>query len=409
MAALKASRSFGSEASLATAGFSDILQLRDTQDVKAGLAGSRDRLAKSLGGGQNKKKMGSLNNLSANRESVAVGQLKLRNIYRESSEIYTVKFSHDDEYVASGLGDGRIPILSTRTHDLLHILPAPPDARLPVTCIAYRPDNSAYKNRNVLVAAYASGHVVHWHTTSGQVMSTIIETENQVNSVVYDNYGTRLATGGSDQMIRVYDGMGMKEITAMHQGTPGVPIETAGHSNRIFSLRFHPTDPHCLISGGWDNTIQLWDIRVGHSVRSIYGPHICGDSLDISDNGEKILTGSWKKDDNLQVWSLKTGTLIETLAWSVAEGEAKQHTMLYSAQYSRKGNGYIVAGGGGMHNQVKIFSAASRRPVGMVHTLPSTVYSVAMSNSTKMVAFGGADKTLHMYDMDPHGLTDFVY
>jgi COMPASS component SWD3 len=50
----------------------------------------------------------------------------------------------------------------------------------------------------------------------------------------------------------------------------------AGHSNRVYCVKFRPGDTHTLMSGGWDNTIQIWDTRVGTSVRSIYGPHICG-------------------------------------------------------------------------------------------------------------------------------------
>lgn len=46
-----------------------------------------------------------------------------------------------------------------------------------------------------------------------------------------------------------------------------------------------------LLTGGWDNTVQFWDMRVGHSVKSIFGPHISGDSLDIC--GDEVLTGSW--------------------------------------------------------------------------------------------------------------------
>lgn len=49
--------------------------------------------------------------------------------------------------------------------------------------------------------------------------------------------------------------------------------------------------PKVLLTGGWDNTIQFWDMRVGHSVKSIFGPHLSGDSLDIC--GDEILTGSW--------------------------------------------------------------------------------------------------------------------
>ncbi|TPX68243.1 hypothetical protein SpCBS45565_g03291 [Spizellomyces sp. 'palustris'] len=355
-----------------------------------------------------KKKFASLGNLVGSRESVTVGQIRPRVSQKHSSEVYTVKFSLDDEYVAAGLGDARIPIISVRTHETLHTLPAPLETSLPVTGLAFRPENAAYKNRNVLAASYASGHVVHYHITSGQAISTIKEADNQTNCVSYDGYGMRFATGGSDCWVRVYDGMGMKEIVKMKAGTGGIPAETAGHSNRIFSVKFHPTDPHCLISGGWDNTIQIWDIRVGHSVASIYGPHICGDALDVSEDGSRILTGSWRKDDVLQIWSLKTHSLVETLPWSV-DPDNKHHTLLYSAQYSKHGNKYILAGGGGIHNQVKLYSTALKRPVGMVHSVPGTVYGVAMSANEKVVAFGGADKGVWLFDVDLNGLKDFVY
>jgi len=35
--------------------------------------------------------------------------------------------------------------------------------------------------------------------------------------------------------------------------------------------------------------------------RRIAGPHICGDSLDIDPVNSHILTGSWRKDNSLQV------------------------------------------------------------------------------------------------------------
>jgi COMPASS component SWD3 len=45
-----------------------------------------------------------------------------------------------------------------------------------------------------------------------------------------------------------------------------------GHSNRIFALKFHNTDPNVLVSGGWDRTIQIYDIREGRTVASMFGP-----------------------------------------------------------------------------------------------------------------------------------------
>ncbi|RHY69933.1 hypothetical protein DYB30_006825 [Aphanomyces astaci] len=75
---------------------------------------------------------------------------------------------------------------------------------------------------------------------------------------------------------------------------------TAGHSNRVFSVKYHPLDENTIVSGGWDNTIQIWDTRVGHSVRGIYGPHIAGDAIDINAKNE-ILTGSWRPENPLEL------------------------------------------------------------------------------------------------------------
>ncbi|RKO83709.1 hypothetical protein BDK51DRAFT_25550, partial [Blyttiomyces helicus] len=134
---------------------------------------------------------------------------------------------------------------------------------------------------------------------------------------------------------------------------------TAGHSNRVFAAKFHPKDSNFLISGGWDSTVQLWDIRARCSVRSLYGPHICGDALDFDAAGEKILTGAYMKEDPLQLWSWSTGNLIETIPWTIAEGG--RNCEIYSAGFSKDGR-YIIAGGGGAaQNEIKIFDAASKK------------------------------------------------
>lgn len=44
---------------------------------------------------------------------------------------------------------------------------------------------------------------------------------------------------------------------------------------------------------------QVWDLRAGHSVRSVFGPHICGDSVDVAKGA--ILTGSYRPEHQLEV------------------------------------------------------------------------------------------------------------
>ncbi|CAM9752483.1 unnamed protein product, partial [Chrysoparadoxa australica] len=153
---------------------------------------------------------------------------------------------------------------------------------------------------------------------------------------------------------------------------------TPGHSNRVFSVKFNPRDPEVLLSGGWDNTVQIWDMRVGHSVRSIFGPHLSGDALDIS--GNEVLTGSWRPNNPLELWDFGSGELIESIPWS-ASGGRSQPTLLYSCQFSPsvEGKQYIGAGGSGS-NKAKIFDYNNNNAlVGTISGMARGVFSLDFS------------------------------
>ena len=90
----------------------------------------------------------------------------------------------------------------------------------------------------------------------------------------------------------------------MDKGEHGVP----GHSNRVYCVKYNIHNPKIIVSGGWDQTMQVWDTRagqyyfiysqifkaeLGQSVASIFGPYVCGDSIDIDSNGV-VLTGSYR-------------------------------------------------------------------------------------------------------------------
>ena len=107
------------------------------------------------------------------------------------------------------------------------------------------------------------------------------------------------------------------------------PLDVSlGHSNRVFSVKFVPEDDNMLVSGGWDNTVQIWDSRVEMAVRSFYGPHICGNAVDVKDG--MVLTGSWRQEHQLQLWDFGTGKLIEEIQWGP---KSKQDCMLYCAKF----------------------------------------------------------------------------
>lgn len=68
-----------------------------------------------------------------------------------------------------------------------------------------------------------------------------------------------------------------------------------------------------IASGGWDSTVILHDIRQKGPISGILGPYICGDSIDF--NGKDIITGSWRNENQIEVWDLRTTEKSKDIDW----------------------------------------------------------------------------------------------
>ncbi len=73
-----------------------------------------------------------------------------------------------------------------------------------------------------------------------------------------------------------------------------------------------------IASCSWDNTLLIYDIRRKSTVKSIIGPLVCcHDGLDIRGDGI-LLTGSYRAEDCLQMWDLRTFECFKTVDWDGA-------------------------------------------------------------------------------------------
>eukprot|EP01083_Nonionella_stella_P081945 226037_1 len=298
---------------------------------------------------------------------------------RHGHEVFCVRYSQDSQWLAAGCGDGTIRVYNAHGRPVYNLVSSS-SQKLPCTAIRWRPQVGRSTAKNILIGANADGTFTHWHVTSQKALSTNEEEDNQIYAMDYRSDGESFVTAGRDYKIRVYDEE-TKELTqSMSQGISKL---TPGHSNRIFAAKFKPDDPNTLITGGWDNTVYIWDLRTGHAIRNIFGPHIAGDALDIFD--DMVLTASWRPEKPVEIWDFGTGKMMHTVYYLSAP-------MMYSAQFHPSGD--CIAVGGTGTNESKIFDARnSYKSLGRVRLIREKgVYSLDFSpNGTRMAIAGATD------------------
>eukprot|EP00002_Diphylleia_rotans_P009664 TRINITY_DN20033_c0_g1_i1.p1 TRINITY_DN20033_c0_g1~~TRINITY_DN20033_c0_g1_i1.p1 ORF type:complete len:351 (-),score=49.81 TRINITY_DN20033_c0_g1_i1:270-1322(-) len=307
-------------------------------------------------------------------------------------EIFSVKFSPETHYLVAGCSDGTVKVFNTVTGKLLAVMYVNTQSGiLPVPCLKFRPNGNTERTNNVVVAGYAEGCLRYWHITTAKCLDTVKEEGNQIFCLDYRVDGEKFATAGKDGIIRIYDET-RKTVELTMSG--GITDDISGHSNRVFTLKYHPMDYNVILTGGWDNTIQCWDVRAKHSIKSIYGPHICGDSLDIHAN--EILVGSWRPNHSLEVYDFKSGRLITDYSWAQQGCVSTSH--IYTSLYS-PGMAEFIAAGGSNANEAKIFDRRTGVVLGQTQQYRSGVYCSDFDKDGTQLAIAGAFGSIDMFEI----------
>ena len=248
------------------------------------------------------------------------------------AECFISQFDETGSFLACGYSNGFVNVFSLLPSSKGKVVSFRP-SEYPITSLKWNK-----KNKTTLLVVSADGSITHWHSSTGKILHTLTEKDNSINSVDYSRYYRKFATGGNDVVVRVYD-EGMK--TKICEMSP-YKFEQPGHSGRIFCVKFNPDNVNTIISGGWDKTIQLYDVREGKISNSLYGPQICGEALDMS--GFYILSGAWGTSKQIQLWDIRTMKSVCEVEWE--NGDDYYPTYIYSVKFSpgREVKRFAVAG-----------------------------------------------------------------
>ena len=317
---------------------------------------------------------------------INIDQTSKWNIQEEKSEALCTQINSDCTFIACGLSNGlislRSPLTGRLSYSLIHS-----NNKYPVTSIKFYP----FESKNFLSVS-SDGIIKEWTSKNPNILWEFEEKNIEIYSLDINNNGKNFSIGCNDSSVKLFDYETKKKIIDLNRNEFDLET-TKGHCNRVKCVKYHPNDNNLLFSGGWDDTIQIWDIRTNNSIKALFGPHICGDSIDISNN--ILLTCSWKTNDQIQIWDLRNYNLIRTMKWSLLPED--QQCLIYSAKFHPNGQ-YFFAGGSGS-TQCKVFSMETNTSIGTPLNLNNNIYSISLPLNGNMILFSLNDGTVSSYSL----------
>jgi WD40 repeat protein len=268
------------------------------------------------------------------------------------------------------------------------------EEKLPVGAIRWRPKLIMSKDR-LLVSAGVDGVISYWYPLANKLVHQI-KPEKKFSDLLcldYTRDASKLAAAGRRRAIKLIDDEKKVVYAKLHPKGQQSP----GHSNRIFSVKFDETGK-TLVSGSWDMTVKVWDVNSGTVIRSIYGPEINGDTIEVYSGGDLIVTGSHRSKDALQLWSLSYGKLVETIEWDPLTPQDSSN--IFSTVYEKNGYKFFAACGSG-RNEARIFEQKTEKSYAFscgVVKLPAACSSVDFSPKENLIAVGCCDGICRIFE-----------
>ena len=170
------------------------------------------------------------------------GSYFIRNV-RESRnhghDVSSVTFSPDERTLASGSWDNTVKLWTNDPH-LETTLSGHEDF---VTSVAFTP------NGKILASGSWDNTIRLWDMDTDETLLILNGHTDRVLAVAFSADGRTLASGSDDQTIRLWDvATGQQKDILL------------GHTSGVTAVAFSPDRRMLASTGGWDNTVRLWDL-----------------------------------------------------------------------------------------------------------------------------------------------------
>jgi WD40 repeat protein len=216
----------------------------------------------------------------------------------------SIAVSADGKFAAIGEETGKVKVFDLSNGQIVKTLAGHTG---PVTGVAFTADGAKLVTASV-------DKTFRVFNLADQAQLASIETPAPLQAVAIVAEGKQVATGGDDNIIRLWD------LPAAQPAEAAKPLkEMPGHGGPITSLAALAPTGAQLLSGSKDGTVRVWDVAAGNAVKNMnHGAPV--ESVAARADGKRFVSVSanntaklWNGENQQQVAELK-GDLRATLA-----------------------------------------------------------------------------------------------
>ncbi|KAF5844173.1 hypothetical protein GGP41_002253 [Bipolaris sorokiniana] len=239
---------------------------------------------------------------------------------------------------------------------------------------SHRVRSVAFSHDSIRLASGSSDNTVKiWDVSNGECLSTFEGHIDPVFSVVFSHDSTRLASGSSDNTVKLW-GVSSGECLSTLQG----------HSDWVGSVAFSH-DSTRLASGSSDNTVKIWDTNSSECLLTLKGHSGAVSAVVFSHDSMRLASTS--SDNTVKLWDVSSGECLSTL-----EGHSDWvRSVAFSHDSTRLASG-------SSDNTVKIWDANSGECLSTLKGHSRRVGSVVFSHDSARLASGSNDNTVKIWD-----------